>query len=204
MSIKLVLLGFIILYFLMPVNCVAQEKKPYIILYENGTWEKVTTESKVPAGKSISSVWKEFQESVKKCEKKEISNYFIFPFNIEVDVEEYAEKTFEMGCIKPICKLAGAVSQKKFEGNFDFLFSQEFKDAILQVNPDEYTEGKSDRFGKTNYTFELKVEAQFNNYEYINNQKTIISKKGYISYMVYFLNTDQGIKIYLITAERIK
>lgn len=174
------------------------EKKPAIILYEDGTWQKVADNKNTKPQKTISEVWKEFQTAIQKGEKLEIMKFFKYPFNLEGDLIEIEPITFEYKSIRPICNLVGALSKSKFEDNVNIILDNDFKKGILNTKSDEYTEGKSERFGKTNYTFDVKIATKFNEYEEINRKKTIVKKDGYIIYRIYFIEDSGVFKIYVV------
>lgn len=126
----------------------SQENKPFIILYENGTWEKLDNKDKEV--KSITEFWSDFKSAVLKNDKKIVLNYFKYPLPIII--------RFGTNCKKPICKkLDGACSFDRLEKNYDVLFDNNLISNLKNSNPDEYFESRSNDYNRTEYRFEIKL-----------------------------------------------
>jgi len=127
MKTKIIILTLIAL---LATNANAQDKKPAIILYDNGTWEKVEGAENAQPKKTISEVWTEFQAAVKKGKKEEIMKFFKFPFDILVLMgREFDESSQKPGqCIRPLCNInPKGISKSRFEENFDVLIDSDIE-----------------------------------------------------------------------------
>lgn len=192
----------ILLAFFVMANLNAQEKKPAIILYDNGTWEKVAGNEPSKPKMTIEETWTAFQKAVKSGKKEEITKFVKFPFLLNIRIYETEPVTFEYKCIRPLCKLGEILSKSKLDENFNLVFSKDIINYISKIKFDEYIEGQSDRFKKNNYDYKYNTSELLNDSEYKNGNKIITKKNVSVSYNFYFIEDSNEFKLYLIGIER--
>jgi hypothetical protein len=179
-SIKLILLAFTFTVMFTVIR--AQEKKPIIILYDNGTWEKIDNKDTTTNKVDITKVWTDFQKAIKDNNKNLILNNFMFPFETSLLLNENPSDK----CIRSICDLNGAVSKSKLEANLTKLFDKDLKKSIIEKKADEYLQRKSDKFNSTAYVYEV----------FVDNSKSLDNRYTKIKYNFYFINNNGKMQIY--------
>jgi hypothetical protein len=160
----------------------AQLKRPEIILYDDGTWSKVEASSTEKTA-TIEETWKQFQQAIKSKDKNKISEFFDFPFEIDVLNNHMTE-----GKLNKFLPLKGSITNKKLNDNINIIFDNNISQEIQKIESGEYLKEFSDKRKQPNYSF------RFNYFESsADNGKT----RTHL-YEIYFVQVNNKFKIYLI------
>lgn len=130
----------------------AQVKTPSIILYEDGTWEKVDKESTKDNSKKITieETWDAFKLALKAGNKEKVADFFEFPVSNEISNSLTNSN---------LVALNGSMTKKKLLEKFEILFDKELISLILNKDSEEYQQSQT-------YTeirfYTLKREMEYN------------------------------------------
>lgn len=147
-------------------------KKAHIILYEDGTWEKVPEIKNDIDNDDIETTWKLFQDAVKISDTNKVLEFFDYPFDIDVCSNDESKIYKSIG---------SSYSKKKLLSNYKILFDNKFVNAIVKSNADEYSKGSKYNSYFLEFTksrnSELVYEIQF--YKIKNKYKIGVILIGY-------------------------